>query len=718
MATRSVIDIEVNDGAFKKFADSFKQYEALLKRTPATWQQAQAAMDGSRKSFQAMVAASAVRMQHAKTIALAEKEADKYINNQAKSWKDMARSTKSVASNIIDVTRQLLRWASLTSVFSGLLGAGGLFGISRLAQSAGGQRRSSMGLGLTPGQQSAFTINYGRVVGTEQVLGGVNEALTNTSKRGTLYQAGLTEAQIRGKDTSQVSVMLIEQLKRLADATPKEQLGNVFQARGLGQFISPEDFNRLKELPRAELESYRKRYEADVKTLELTKEQQRVWQNLQVQLDRAAAQIERTFTVALTNLAPEIEALSRSFQELVDAVANSPQVKQWIKDTAEGLHTFADYIGKPQFKADVLEFMANVGEAGKSLLEFARSVAKITAWIDGWLGTKDGKGGRDPNIPGETRPGEKLYVPPEAGGDPSDSKDNPLIEWLKGGGKEPQWVKDLLEWQKKAADEAEKSRKAAENEQSLFSRFIEWFLKANPGGLSPPSGDGGFSPTGYHTQPLQGLIQEVMFRRLAGGGGGFPGPGGGTPGVINTSYYPPGQGGGRAGGGLGGQNASIVHDFFRNNGWSEAATAGLMANISAESSFDPSRVNPSGGDAGLMQWRGSRAVAFQRMFGHRVQDGTLQEQLQYAQWELTQGPERMHGDILRQITDPGKAGEYVTTDIERPDPNRVGIIAAQRAALARQIHQNYRLKGGQGVSVTINNNTGGNAVVSVAAMAT
>ena len=172
MALKSVIDIDINDAAFQRYQASFKQYQELLAKTPGAWKKVTGEIDASRKSFEDLVAAAAARQGYAKLTAEAETLAKRQTEAQAVAWRDMARSTRTVATNIIDATRALLRWTELTSVFTGLLGVGGLFGIERLATSAAGQRRSASGLGITPGEQRAFGLNYGRVVDTERVLSG------------------------------------------------------------------------------------------------------------------------------------------------------------------------------------------------------------------------------------------------------------------------------------------------------------------------------------------------------------------------------------------------------------------------------------------------------------------------------------------------------------------------------------------------------------------
>jgi hypothetical protein len=382
-------------------------------------------------------------------------------------------------------------------------------------------------------------------------------------------------------------------------------------------------------------------------------------------------------------------------------------------DLASGLRHFAATIGTDSFRQKVTDLAANVGSF----------IGHVITVVEG-LGRLAGKFAN--LFPGADK---EQFGPPEAG-KPAvvpgltqaerDHRDD------VNAGRTPRGMHDPVI--SGPFDERENDKKVHESWAEFWKGLTRGFDKA------PVTGDGtgGFSPIAYHpggdrdgalikaafspggAVPMAAPTVQLFFkefwialieygrRQLPGGGNGGSGasPFGQTPGITNASFTPGEIPAGASGDTSG--NAKIANDFFRAHGWGAAATAGLLANFKGESEFDPQRVNKTGGDAGLMQWRGPRAALFKKMFGHRVQDGTLMEQLQFAQFELTQGSERAHGDILRQMTDPRKAGAYVTTDIERPDPNRVAAIARER--------------GGSAVRIYIENNTGGNATVRAAAL--
>jgi hypothetical protein len=362
VALKSVLEIDVNDSAFVRYQEKFKEYTNTLSGTPGIWAKVTKEIDASQKSFKELVAAAIARQGYAKLNAAAEEVASRALEQQSRSWSEMARSSKSFAGNILDATRALLRWGSIITAAGGLLGAGGLWGIDRLAISAAGQRRSSTGLGISAGEQSAFNLNYGRVVDAPGLLSGVNESLTNVSQRGNLYRAGLTEHDIAGKDAAQVSALLITKLKALADQTPTQLLGNIVGIRGLSSLgITEQDLRRLKDRPAGEIAGYGRQFQRDSRDLDLTPGQQKAWENFSVQLQRAGTQIEQTFIRELAPLAPELSKLSQAFSDSLKLLLGGEGGKSLIQDAATGLREFATFVSGAEFRTDMKQFAGDIG---------------------------------------------------------------------------------------------------------------------------------------------------------------------------------------------------------------------------------------------------------------------------------------------------------------------------------------------------------------------
>ena len=168
-----------------------------------------------------------------------------------------------------------------------------------------------------------------------------------------------------------------------------------------------------------------------------------------------------------------------------------------------------------------------------------------------------------------------------------------------------------------------------------------------------------------------------------------------TTGSIAPGFHQLGSGGAGAGRGSGadlrrGDYGTVdpakkdeAMRYFMGQGWTKEQSAGLVANLWAESKMRERAVGDGGQAEGIAQWHPDRQAAFERKFGHKVKDGTFQEQLEFANYELTQGSEQAAGNRIRATSTPWDAGAAASRHWERPANTE--SEAASRGALAEQI---------------------------------
>jgi hypothetical protein len=120
--------------------------------------------------------------------------------------------------------------------------------------------------------------------------------------------------------------------------------------------------------------------------------------------------------------------------------------------------------------------------------------------------------------------------------------------------------------------------------------------------------------------------------------------------------------------------------YFQSQGWSSAQSAGIVANLKRESGFNAQAVGDSGKAFGIAQWHQDRQDEFKKAFGKDIRNASLEEQLAFVQYELTQGRERTAGDRLRQTSSAQEAGAVVSQYYERPSAQ--GAEAALRGSMA------------------------------------
>ncbi|MBO9647357.1 MAG: phage tail tape measure protein [Variovorax sp.] len=157
-----------------------------------------------------------------------------------------------------------------------------------------------------------------------------------------------------------------------------------------------------------------------------------------------------------------------------------------------------------------------------------------------------------------------------------------------------------------------------------------------------------------------------------------------------------------------------VVDFFKSKGWTESQALGIAANLKKESGFNTDAVGDNGKAYGVAQWHGDRQAAFQRWAGKNIRQASLEEQLGFVNYELTQGNERKAGDALRGATNERDAASIISRQYERP-ANADGE-AAGRADMASSMKQQLeiRLTGlPAGVKATAHRTDGSNVPVRV-----
>lgn len=502
MAVKSIIDVEIDgSGNFAKFQASFDRYQKALKDTPKEWAKVTDGIGRSRKEFDTLVKQQVAVHARAKLIAEAEKEALRITTTMGDRWREMARNTRSTAANIKDATVSLLKWTSLTGVVSGLLGVGGLFGINRLAADVAGGRRSSLGLGLSYGQQRSFSTNFGRLVDPGSFLGSIADARGDVTKRVGFYGAGLSEKQLQGS-TASIGVDLLRALKKIADQTDPKLYAQVIQSRQLGQFVTTEDLRRLAATSGSEFEQLVGGYRKNVGSVDLSERTQKAWQDLSTQMTRAGTQIENTFVKGLLPLVPGLERLSEGVEKTVRAFLESDTVKKWMKEAGEGLETFSKYIATPEFEKNVRDVAAGIGALGAA-------IARFLSWF----------GGADPS-PVNLRADQY-----SAGGDApktgGQAKFNAWMKYALGDAGSPSNTEAYIrEAAKKRGINPEVAVKVAKSEGlynyvgdkgTSFGPFQLHYKNNIPGLSNPGLGDEFTKATGLHARDPNTIKQQIDF---------------------------------------------------------------------------------------------------------------------------------------------------------------------------------------------------------------
>ncbi len=125
-----------------------------------------------------------------------------------------------------------------------------------------------------------------------------------------------------------------------------------------------------------------------------------------------------------------------------------------------------------------------------------------------------------------------------------------------------------------------------------------------------------------------------------------------------------------------------AYEFFVHQGWTPQQSAGIVANLEAESGLRPDAVGDGGQAYGIAQWHPDRQALFAGLLGKPIQGSSLEDQLFFVHAEL-QRSEKRAGDALAACTTAAAAGACISQLYERP-ADREGE-ATKRAARAEQV---------------------------------
>ncbi|MCA8195480.1 phage tail tip lysozyme [Burkholderia vietnamiensis] len=150
------------------------------------------------------------------------------------------------------------------------------------------------------------------------------------------------------------------------------------------------------------------------------------------------------------------------------------------------------------------------------------------------------------------------------------------------------------------------------------------------------------------------------------------------------------------------KTADVVNSLML-KGWSRKQAAGIAANLWSESMYNPGAIGDGGKAYGIAQWHADRQDAFKKLFGIDIRKSTLDQQLQFVDYELRSGSDRgarQAGNALMGVDNAAQAGAIVSRLYERPAD--ADGEASKRAQAADSIDSSARKNyGTQKLEVTI-----------------
>jgi hypothetical protein len=368
-----ILDVDIDDSAFQAFKRKFDDFQSNVKSLPGEWSRVAASMSTLSPLLDALSKGMGGAAGNATLVGKATIDTHKIAGDLALVWTGISKSSHFFLHDIIGATQSLTKWTALTGVFGGLLGAGGLFGVDRLATRAAGQRQSAMGAGVSTGEYSNFLANASRLTSNPGgLMQQFSEGFYSVGAQysfDTAFGPGTGE-RMKGRDAASFFADVLPDIKSKIDATPQNQTSNMLQYSGLGnRGIDLEMANRIRAMSRGEINDISRRLKSDAAAMNMPDDATRNLQDFETRLDEAWKIMGTSVENHLVPLLSPLSKLTDNFGRFADAaLKEGGAVDVALKEAAGGIESFATKMSDPKFREYVSSFSKDA-IAGALLVE-------------------------------------------------------------------------------------------------------------------------------------------------------------------------------------------------------------------------------------------------------------------------------------------------------------------------------------------------------------
>lgn len=402
MVATSEIKIDVEQADFAAFQAKFTHFKAALEDTPEAWKRVAASAAVAKKEF---ADAAKVAKGHADAMENGVESVNKLrlaSEGAARAWHGMSRTTGAVAKNIGEATTALLKWSGVASVVGGIMGAGAFLGLDRFAARVSGERTEALGTNSTPGRMTAGRIAFKRFFG-EDFANKIAGMQRDSGKVSALMRMlpGMTREQIADAEPNYLESKLVMPIWEKVHRLPAGQLFNDPALNALE--LSHENINTFRGTRRDEAQTQVDRFGKESNSFEYNNP--RAWQDFLRALDEAKGKIGSLFINKLAALSVPLTKLTDSFADMVTKLIKSDAFGEMVDKLNDGVKWLADETAKPEFTAEVDNFVKGIGELVKSIGGMAAQVIRLAKWFGVDVGSPPAAGGPSGASDGAATPG-------------------------------------------------------------------------------------------------------------------------------------------------------------------------------------------------------------------------------------------------------------------------------------------------------------------------
>ena len=383
---KSVLDIDIHDEKFKKFADQLKDFKGEAEKLSDVWAQFSVDTKKPRAAIDALDQAVGRAHRSSEKLAKTWATLGGHIESSDKRLSKFERGIKTVERGLARVARLGMSIGKFALAAGGIGAFGGLFGMDVLANSAMNQQKAARGLGMPIGQVQAFkTYMQPYLSNPAGILQSIMNARRTPEGEAALAALGFNPAQydkpnlnrmgFANEVISRVRSLYVNERKNNPDV-PIESVLKAFRVQSLG--LGVEDVRRLANTPQSELSAVFSREQSAALQDQLSNKTATAWAKLKIQLDQAGIAIRNDLIKHLVKLAPQIGMLSKKVEGLINTFLTNKKIGSFINDLSTDLSEAVGFLGSAKFKQDVESFASSVGTIAKAALKLSKSLGGFT----------------------------------------------------------------------------------------------------------------------------------------------------------------------------------------------------------------------------------------------------------------------------------------------------------------------------------------------------
>jgi hypothetical protein len=380
MANKPIIKVDVDSSQFKEFYALYQEYEERLSHAPEEWKKIDDVAGETHAKFAAAAGLMSDAMLNATRYARelsesmrdaidAQKELGDESERSESKMKGIAKHAKEVSESIFGIGKFLMK----TTGWGAGLFAGATFGMNKLAESAVGNQRSALGLGMTTGQYRSFNTDLGQYV-DPSMLNSVSENKGNLLGRMWLSRAtGLSQDQVLNTDPGTLAAQMALKAHDWWASTPSS-MHTVDYLRTKGFLESGMTFegvqlagNTNRSLLQGGLDNYRK----DSAILDIGASTTNKMYDFMRQVTVAGQSLETVLTKKLADLGPHLGNLITGIEKDAELLLNNIFTEKNVNAIASGIDTFTKYLGSQEFRDAVQKFLDAVKVLGNAAIKAA-----------------------------------------------------------------------------------------------------------------------------------------------------------------------------------------------------------------------------------------------------------------------------------------------------------------------------------------------------------